>query len=95
MTDEEKQPEQKKRDKNDGPNLIGKLQGKIVRIWLGHGECYEGVLERYSRYEILLSQDDGSPLLIMKHAIDFITPCNENPFKRVIKEEKKEEEANV
>jgi sRNA-binding regulator protein Hfq len=85
MTDE--LPEQRKQDKNDGPNLLGKLRGKVVRVWMGYGEFHEGVIERYSRYEILLSLDDGTPMLIMKHAIAFITPCNENPFKVVKKEE--------
>jgi sRNA-binding regulator protein Hfq len=75
-----------KQTKNDGPNLLGKLRGKMVRVFLACGEFYDGKIEAYSRYEIVISQDNGDPLLIFKHAILLIQPLDGNPFKIMRKE---------
>jgi sRNA-binding regulator protein Hfq len=87
------EPVAKAEQPHTGPNFINRLRKHHVLIELTKGESIQGDLLRFNRYEILLKVDstkDDPPIVLMKHAIESITPLDGNPF-----EEKKEAEVKV
>ena len=80
-----------KRKRNHGPNFLAKLRGHKIDVICNNFELEGVVLKGYNRYEILLEDKEGKHILLMKHAIQLISPFGEvDP----LVEEKKEEGEN-
>jgi sRNA-binding regulator protein Hfq len=84
--------EKPQRPRNDGPNFLHKLLGKNIVISLVDGtDMEESIMKGYNRYEVLIENQNGDHVLILKHAILSIHPVSyiagNDPFKVVPKEE--------
>jgi len=68
------------------PNFYARLRNQHVRITFLDGNSIQGILLKYSKYELLLQGDttlkDKAPTMIPKHAVKCIDPLDENPFIR-------------
>lgn len=60
--------------KNEGQrDLLQGLVNTEIAVFLRNGQSLRGILRKVSRYEILVESFEG-PLIIPKHAIDFVKP---------------------
>lgn len=70
---------QKKEQKNNGrerPSVIKNLIGKEITITLRNGTSIKGRLETVVQYELVITTP-RNPIIVMKHAIDYIEPVGE------------------
>jgi sRNA-binding regulator protein Hfq len=78
-TRKEPKKEQKKEKKSnikEHPSIIKNFIGKDIEIILRNGTNLKGKLETVAQYELVITSS-YTPIVVMKHAIDYLTLVGE------------------
>lgn len=67
---------EKKNDNRERPSTIKNFIGKEISITLRNGNDIKGRLETVAQYELTITTAHN-PIIVMKHAIDYITLAGE------------------
>lgn len=75
--EQKKEPKKEKKiDNREHPSIIKNFIGKEIAITLRNGNNIKGKLETVAQYELVITVA-YNPMIVMKHAIDYIELAGE------------------
>ncbi len=80
VKEQKKEPKKEKKNNiKERPSIIKNFIGKDVAITLRNGTNLKGKLETVAQYELVVTSA-YNPIIVMKHAIDYIELAGEKKF---------------